>query len=91
MFFFTLSYFLDNNFWNKKKNMIVLVHENHDKWPNVTPVQHVCSGVDQAKLVSSFCGSKCLPKIGFNNVHIFKYEHLKHFVWKDDNIFRLHV
>ena len=31
--------------------MIVLVHENHDKWPNVTPVQHVCSGFDQAELV----------------------------------------
>ena len=22
-----------------KNDMIVLVHENHDKWPNVTPVQ----------------------------------------------------
>ena len=26
--------------------MIGLVHENHDKWPNVTPVQHFCSGFD---------------------------------------------
>ena len=23
-----------------KKDMIGLVHENHDKWPNITPVQH---------------------------------------------------
>ena len=32
MFFFTLSYFfyIYNNLW-KKKDMIVLVHENHDK------------------------------------------------------------
>ena len=49
-----------------KKNMIVLVHENHDKWPNVTPVQHFCSGFDHANLVSSFHGSKFLTKITKN-------------------------
>ena len=43
--------------------MIVLVHGNHDKWPNVTPVQHFSSGFDHAHLVSSFRGSKYLPKV----------------------------
>ena len=43
--------------------MIVLVHENYDRWPNVTPVQHVCSGFDYANLVNSFHGFKYLPKI----------------------------
>ena len=33
--------------------MIVLDHENHDKWPNVSPVQHFCSGFDDANLVFS--------------------------------------
>ena len=28
--------------------MIILVHENHDRCPNISPVQHVCSGFDQA-------------------------------------------
>ena len=32
------------------------------KWPNVTPVQHFCSGFDHANLVSSFLSSKYLPK-----------------------------
>ena len=43
--------------------MIVLVPENHDKWPNVTPVQHFCNCFDHANLVSSVCGSKYLPKL----------------------------
>ena len=43
--------------------MIVLVHENHDKWPNVTPVQHFCNGFDHANLVSSLSGSKYSTKI----------------------------
>ena len=30
--------------------MIVLVNENHDKWPNATPLQHFCSGFDHANL-----------------------------------------
>ena len=47
LFFFTLTYFLDNNLWNKK-NMIVLVHEHHNRWPNVSPVQLFWSGFDQA-------------------------------------------
>ena len=59
MFFFTLSYFF------YKKDTIGLVHENHDKWPNVTPVQHFCSGFDHANLVISFRGSKYLPKCVF--------------------------
>ena len=37
--------------------MIVLVHEKHDKWPNVSPVEHFCSGLDHANLVSFFRGS----------------------------------
>ena len=53
--------------------MIVLVHENNDKWPNVTPVQHFCSGFDHAKLARSFRGSKYLPQYDF----FFEYEHLK--------------
>ena len=31
LFFFTLSYFLDNNLGNKK-DMIVSFHKNHDNW-----------------------------------------------------------
>ena len=60
--------------------MTVLVHENHDKWPIVTLVQHSCSGFDHANLLGSFHGSKYLPKIRFSNVYIFEYEHLKSFV-----------
>ena len=51
--------------------MIVLVHENHDKWPNVTPVQH---------FAVVFRGSKYLPKIRFSYVYFFDYDHLKRFV-----------
>ena len=66
--------------------MMVLVCENHEKCPNVTPVQHFCSGFDHASLVSSFRGFKYLPKL--DSVMCFlEYEHLKRFVWKDDNIF----
>ena len=63
--------------------MIVLVHENHDKLPNVPPVQHFCSGFDHTNLVNSFLGSKYLLKICI----FFEYEHLKGFVWKDDIIY----
>ena len=34
--------------------MVVLVHEKHDKWQNVTPVQHFCRSFDHANLVISF-------------------------------------
>ena len=54
--------------------MIVFVHENHDKWPNVTLVQHFCSGFDQVNLVSYFRGSKYLPKVRFSNVYFFENE-----------------
>ena len=37
--------------------MIVLVHKNHEKWPNVSPIQHICSGFDHANLVSFIRGS----------------------------------
>ena len=37
--------------------MVVLIYENHDKWSNVTPVQHFCIAFDHANLVSSFRGS----------------------------------
>ena len=60
--------------------MIVLVHENHDKWPKLTPVQHFCIDFEHANLVSFFRGSKYLPKNGFSNVYFFKYEHLKRLV-----------
>ena len=32
--------------------MIILVQENHDKWPSVTPVLHGYSGFNHANLVS---------------------------------------
>ena len=60
--------------------MIILVHGNHDKWPNVTPVQHFCSGFDHANLVSPFHGYKYLPKFIFSIVYFFEYGHLKCFV-----------
>ena len=58
--------------------------KNHDKWPNVTLVQLFCKGVDHANLVSSFHGSKYLPKIRFSIkcAFFFKYKHLKRFVIK---------
>ena len=43
--------------------MIVLVHENHDKLPNVTAVHHFSRGFDSSNLVKSLRGSKYLPKI----------------------------
>ena len=43
--------------------MIVLVHENPDKSPNVTPFQHFRSGFDHKNHASSFHNSKILPKI----------------------------
>ena len=43
--------------------MIVLVHVNYDKWPNVSPVQHFCSGFDHANLVSFFRGSNFYKKL----------------------------
>ena len=62
------------------KDVKILVPENHDKWPKVTPVQHLCSCFDHANLVNSFRGSKYLRKIRFCNVYFFQYEHLKNFV-----------
>ena len=47
----------------KKKEMIILAHENHDKWPNVTPDHHFCSrGFDHSNHVNIFRGSKYLLK-----------------------------
>ena len=57
--------------------MIVLAHGNPDKWPNVLPVQHFCTGFDHVNLVSFFCGSNFLPKIRFSKVYFYKYVHLK--------------
>ena len=39
--------------------MVVLIHENHDKLPNVTAVRHFSRGFDYSDLV----GSKYLPKM----------------------------
>ena len=46
----------------KKKEMIILAHENHDKWPNVTPDHHFCRGFDHSNHVNIFRGSKYLLK-----------------------------
>ena len=59
--------------------MIVLVHEIHDKWPNVTHVQYVFSGFDHANRISSLRGSKYLPNNGFGNAYTFEYENWKRF------------
>ena len=67
VFLVILFYFLDNN----KKRDDSLSHENHDKWSNVTPFQHFCSGFDHANLVSFFFGSNFLPKITFSNMYFF--------------------
>ena len=53
-----------------KKEMIVLVYENHDKWPKIIPVQHYCSGFGHANLLCSFRCSKYLPKIRFSDVYL---------------------
>ena len=80
IFYFTLSYFFANNIWNKK-NVILLVHENHDKLSNVTAVQNFC-GVFffHANLVCSFPSSKYLPKL--DPVYCSENEHLKGSVLK---------
>ena len=44
-----------------------LVHENHNKWRNVT-VQHFCSGFDHANFGSTFRVSNHLPKLRFSKV-----------------------
>ena len=46
-----------------KKNIIVLVNENHDRGPRVTPVQHFCSGFDHANLVSSLVVPNIYPTL----------------------------
>ena len=43
--------------------MRVWVMENHDNWPNITPVQLFCCGFDHTHLESSFRGSRYLPKM----------------------------
>ena len=68
VFFFTLSYFFHYIQWNKK-NVIVLVHENHDKWPSVAAVRH-------------FAGVVTIQSIRFGYLYIFKYKHLQRFIWK---------
>ena len=57
----------------KQKDMLVLVHENHNIIATFTLVQHYCIGFDNANLVSSF-----LTKI------LIKKE--KRFDWVYDNI-----
>ena len=42
--------------------MIVLVHENPDEWPNVSPVQHFCTGFDHANHESFLRGSNVYRK-----------------------------
>ena len=36
----------------KKKDMIVLVHKNHDKRPKATQVHHFCRGFEDSNLVN---------------------------------------
>ena len=47
----------------------------------------ICNGFDHANLVIFFVVQIFLLKIGFNKVCFYKYEHLKRFVWKDDDVF----
>ena len=49
--------------------MIVLIHENHDKWPNVSPDQRFFSGYAHANRVSYFCGSNFYQRL--NSVKCF--------------------
>ena len=63
--------------------MIVLVHEKHDRWRNVTPVKRFCWDFDHANHVIFFRSSKHLPKIysiKFSNVLFFEYGPLKRFI-----------
>ena len=55
-----------------KKRDDSLVHENHDKWPNIIPVRNYCSGFGHANLLCSFRCSKYLPKIRFSDVYLLK-------------------
>ena len=74
-----------NNLWNKKKDMIVLVHENHDKWPNATAVHHFSRGFDYSNLVNSSVVPNIYQKFNYTTLsylYIFEYEHLKRFIWQ---------
>ena len=66
-----------------KKGMVVLVHENHDKWPNGSPLFNIFAVVLTTQICKFFPMFKFLPKITFSNVYFSKYEH-KTFVRKDD-------
>ena len=79
-FFFTLTHFLDKNHGNKKKDMIVLVHGNHEKRPNFSPVTHFCSGFNHANLVCFFRDLNFYRKLDSLSVYFYKYERLKRFV-----------
>ena len=68
--------------------MRVLVHENYDTWPNVIPVQHICSGFDHADLVSSF-RVFFLPKIRFSNVYFIEFWQVKNVLYEKMINFRL--
>ena len=48
--------------------MIVFVHEHHDEWPNITPVNDFLMGFSHANRVSYFLVSKYLPKIKLNKI-----------------------
>ena len=62
-----------NNLLNKKKDMVVLVHENHDKRPNVKAVHHFSRGFKYSNLVNSFRGSNYLPKIELYKIKLCVY------------------
>ena len=61
--------------------MIVLVHENHDKRPNLHQ-SNIFAVVLKTQILYFF---SVVPNI-YKNVYFFEYEHLNDFVWKDDNI-----
>ena len=72
----------NNNYEQISKNMIVLVHENHDKLPNDTPVQHVCSGFDHANLVSFFTWFHIIKKLNSVMYIYFRIRAHKTFCFK---------
>ena len=43
--------------------MIVLAHENHNKWPNIAELHHFSRGFDHSNLAKYIRGFKYLPKI----------------------------
>ena len=83
-FFFTLSYFLYNNLLNKK-DLIGLVHKNHDKMANIMLHQtNIFAEVLNRQILKVLHVLQVFTKIWLkrlSNVYCFQIWTFKRFVW----------